>query len=415
MLDRLGFPSIGSHRRFVSAIAIDAVGSGVFMPVSMLYFLVATPLSLVEVGAAISLAGLMSIPAGPVVGGIVDRIGAKPVLQVSNLMQAVGFAAYLFVDSFVGIVAATMLASVGRTAFFGSYGNTVTAITRPGERELWFGFLGALRNVGFAVGGLASGVAVSIGTPAAYSAVVIVNVASYLVALWLLRAVPNTVPPRTPESTQKGAWGVVLRDGKYRLLVLGQLFYSAAMMVLNFAIPVYAAEVLELPGWVVGAVFTLNTVMVGLGQGIAVRSMTGRRRHRLLLSAHLAFAASFVVLLGASEASVALAVVLVLVGTAVYTFGELVGGPVLVALASEAAPDHLRGRYLSFNQLSWTVTGAAAPVTFAWLLEEGPGVTWVSLTLMSLLGAALTVQLARVMPRARTIVTNRPEETPVAV
>lgn len=218
------------------------------------------------------------------------------------------------------------------------------------------------------------------------------------------------MPPRTAESTQAGAWGVVLRDGKYRLLVAGQLFYSAAMMVLNFAIPVYVAEVLELPGWVAGAVFTLNTVMVGFGQGLVVRSMTGRRRNRLLLGAHVAFAASFVVLLGASEASVLLAVVLVLAGTAVYTFGELLGGPVLVALAAEAAPDHLRGRYLSFNQLSWTVTGAAAPVSFAWLLEQGAEVTWLSLTLMSVVGAALTVWLGRAMPLARAVVTNRPKD-----
>ena len=56
MLHRLGFPSVGRHRRFVTAIAIDAVGSGVFMPVSMLYFLVSTDLTLVQVGAAISLA-----------------------------------------------------------------------------------------------------------------------------------------------------------------------------------------------------------------------------------------------------------------------------------------------------------------------------------------------------------------------
>jgi len=54
MLHRLGFPSVGEHRRFVTAIAVDAVGSGVFMPVSMLYFLVSTDLSLVQVGAAIT-------------------------------------------------------------------------------------------------------------------------------------------------------------------------------------------------------------------------------------------------------------------------------------------------------------------------------------------------------------------------
>ena len=84
VLHRLGFPSVGRHRRFVTAIAIDAVGSGVFMPISMLYFLVATDLTLVQVGAAISLASLIALPAGPLIGSVVDRIGAKQVLLAGN-------------------------------------------------------------------------------------------------------------------------------------------------------------------------------------------------------------------------------------------------------------------------------------------------------------------------------------------
>ena len=84
MLHRLGFPSVGRHRRFVTAIAIDAVGSGVFMPISMLYFLVATDLTLVQVGAAISLASLIALPTGPLIGSVVDRIGAKQVLLAGN-------------------------------------------------------------------------------------------------------------------------------------------------------------------------------------------------------------------------------------------------------------------------------------------------------------------------------------------
>ena len=53
------------------------------------------------------------------------------------------------------------------------YGNIVAAISVPGEREKWFGFLGALRNVGFALGGLLSGLAITIGTDTAYAAVVV--------------------------------------------------------------------------------------------------------------------------------------------------------------------------------------------------------------------------------------------------
>ena len=232
----------------MTAIAIDAVGSGVFMPISMLYFLVATDLSLVQVGAAISLASLVALPTGPLIGSVVDRIGAKQVLLAGNVLQGVGFVAYLFSESFVAVTAWTVVVTLGRTAFWGSYGNIVAAISVPGEREKWFGFLGALRNVGFALGGLVSGVAITIGTDTAYAAVVVANAVSYAVAFVLLLAVPAT--ERAEHQRQPGSWATVLRDGPYRVLWLRQLAFSTSMMVLNFALPVYATTVLGLPGWV---------------------------------------------------------------------------------------------------------------------------------------------------------------------
>src|SRR6478735_3290653 len=408
VLQRLGFPSVGDHRRFVTAIAVDAVGSGVFMPVCMLYFLVTTDLSLVQVGAAISLASAVALPAGPLPGGIVDRYGAKHVLLAGNALQALGYVAYLVTDSFVALTLWTVVVTMGRTAFWGSYGNIVAAISVPGEREKWFGFLGALRNVGFALGGLLSGLAITIGTTTAYSAVVVANAASYVLAFLLLLAVPPT--PATGHRSPEGAWRTVLGNKPYRVLWLVQLVYSTAMMVLNFAMPIYAVTVLGLQGWVTGAVFTINTVMVGFGQGLVVRGMTGHRRWRVLLLTNLVFAASFVVLLGASAVSTVLATVVVLVGSVVYTGGELLGGPVLGALGAEAAPDHLRGRYLSLMQLAWTISGAITPVAFAWLLDRGESPIWIALAAISLVGALLSVRLGRVLPEAALRVTNKASE-----
>jgi MFS family permease len=409
VLERLGFPPVGDHRRFVTALAIDAVGSGVFMPVSLLYFLVTTDLGLVQVGAAISLASLVALPAGPLIGSVVDRIGAKHVLLAGNVLQAVGFAAYLIAESFVSLTVWTIVVTVGRTAFWGSFGNIVAAISQPGERERWFGFLGALRNVGFAVGGLASGVAITVGTKAAYATVVIVNAASYAVAFVLLLAVPATARGAGTRS-EPGSWAVVLADRPYRMLFLAQLTYSTSMMALNFAMPVYATEVLGLAGWVTGAIFTLNTVMVGFGQGLVVRGLTGRVRWRVLMAANATFGVSFVVLLGASRLSVTLATVVVLVGSVVYTLGELLGGPVHGALSAEAAPEHLRGRYLSLIQLAWNGSGALAPVGIAWLLSRGPEPVWLAFAAVSVVGMLLAARLGVVMPRAAQRVTNRAED-----
>ncbi len=412
MLARLGFPSVGEHRRFVTAIGVDAIGSGVFMPVSMLYFLAVTPLTLIEVGLAISIASFVALPAGPIIGALVDRLGAKRILLLGNALQAIGFLAYLVAESFAAVLTWTIVVTLGRTAFWGSYGNIVAAISRPGERERWFGFLGALRNVGFAVGGLASGVAITIGTDFAFGAVVAINAVSYLFAFWLLIAVPEAGPDR--HEALPGTWATVIRDRPYRLLVVAQVGYSLPMMILNFALPVYAVTVLDLPGWITGVVFTINCIMVGLGQGLVVNALTGRVRYRVLLLTQAAFATSYVVFLGASALSVVVASVVIVLGGMVYTVAELTGGPVLAALSAEAAPEHLRGRYLSLIQLAWNVSSTIAPVLFAWLLDAGSAPLWLVMLGVAAVATLVAARLGTVLPQAAARVTNKAEATVAA-
>ncbi|MEO6019185.1 MAG: MFS transporter [Knoellia sp.] len=404
MLQRLGFPRVGEHRRFVSAIVADTIGTGLFLPLTILYFLKVTDLSLVEVGAALSVSALLTMPAAFVIGTLVDRFGGRRMMLIGNLVQAVGMLAYLWVEAFWPVALATVLLNLGRQAFWGSFGNVVTAITQRGERELWFGFLQALRNLGFAIGGVLAGVAVQLDTELAFHAVVIANTATFVLAFFLLLDVPDHRSVAIDDQPA-GGWGVVLRDRAYLRLVLGQLLFVVGMMVLNFALPVYAVETLDLPGWVVGAVFTLNTLLTGLGAGLTVRWMTGRVRARMMSLAQVFFVLGYAGFALAGVLPVGVAVAVMLLGAIVYTGGELTGGPVFSATAAEAAPDHLRGRYLGLVQLSWGLGGAVAPVAYTALLEHGTYTIWLVLGLIGLLGAAYSLTLPRALPTAGERVT----------
>ncbi|CAN5421877.1 MFS transporter [soil metagenome] len=408
MLEKLGFPDARRHRRLVTAIAVDAIGSGVFMPVSILYFLASTPLSLVTIGLALSIASGLQLPAAPLLGGLVDKLGAKRVLLAANLIQAVGFVGYVFADSFGSVLAASAVVQLGQTAFWGSYSPVVASISEPGERERWFGFLGALRNASFAVGGLVAAAAITVGTTTAYTVVVVVNAASYLLAYTLLLSVDTPRPVATTASLSgsRTGWGQVLRDRPYLLLVATNYTYATSAMALNIAIPVYVTTVLDLPGWVAGAVFTINTVLIGLGQGLVVNAMAGSVRTNIIALGSLLSAASYLVLLSAEWTTVAVGVALVLFGAVVYTGGELVSGPVLTALSTDTAPAHLRGRYVSMYQLSWTVSATVAPVTLTWLLEQGPVPLWGALAAVALCGVALSTLLRRAMPLAASPVVH---------
>ncbi|MFF1761525.1 MFS transporter [Streptomyces sp. NPDC058266] len=398
--DRATHPLIAPHRRFVAAIVIDSIGTGVFVPVSMLYFLATTSLTLVQVGAALTTAGLLALPAGRLAGGLVDRYGAKPVLQAANLAQALGFAGYLVAGQTWQISLCAWLNSAGRAVFFGCYGVTVTALAAPGRRERWFGLLGSVRNLGYALGGLLSAVAVTIGTHGGYAAIVVVNALSYIAAFALLQAVPNARPK--PGQDADGGWPRVLRDRRYLSLVAHQLCFAISLFALNIAIPVYTVDVLGLPGWTAGAVFTLNTLMVGFGQGIVVRWLSGRIRSRVLAAGHACFAAGYLLFLAADRlAALALAIAVVLLGTGSYTFGEILGGPVTSTVAAESAPDALRGRYLALNQLAVTVAGAVTPVALSGLLSTGAAAIWLTLVGVSILGAMLATAIGRAVPAAQ--------------
>jgi MFS family permease len=155
-----------------------------------------------------------------------------------------------------------------------------------------------------------------------------------------------------------------------------------------------------------GAVFVINTVMIGVGQGLVVRRMTGAVRRRVLHTAITFTAGSFLLLYAADALSVAAGVVVVLVGAVVYTLGELTTGPVVAALSAEAAPPARRGRYMAATQLAWSCSGAVGPLLYSAMLDRGPFTMWGGVLVLCGVWAVLVVVLANRMPLARERVTN---------
>ncbi|MBO0847484.1 MAG: MFS transporter [Nocardioides sp.] len=418
MLQRLGFPDVGPHRRFVSALAIDAVGSGIWMPLSMLYFLHQTSLSLVQLGLAMTIANTVVIPVVPMLGSLVDRIGPKWVMQLGNAGAAVAFALYPFAHSLWSVTLLVFAATATRSAFWGALGPMVTQITRPGEREIWFGFLQAMRNAGYGVGGVLAAVALTVGSSASFQSVVLANAASYVVAFLLMAGVSGGGRPEPASGgieDQARGWWVAFADRGYRVLIAVIFCYALVETTLNITMPVYFIDTLGLPGWVPGTVFVINTVMIGVGQGLVVRAMTGAVRRRVLHTAITFSAVSFVTLYAAHALSVTTGVVVVLVAAVVYTLGEMTTGPVVAALSAETPPPEQRGRYMAATQLAWSASSAVGPLVYSALLDRGALAAWGGPLLLCLVWSGLVEVLAARMPQAARPVTNVAEGEPGAV
>ena len=78
-----------------------------------------------------------------------------------------------------------------------------------------------------------------------------------------------------------------------------------------------------------------------------------------------------------------------------------------LAVLTEAAPDHLRGRYLSLFQLSWAVGGVLAPAAYTFLLDHGRDTLWLVLLGVAVVAGGYATRLWRVVPSAALAVVDR--------
>lgn len=399
---RLGFPAIGSNRRVVVALVVDAIGSGLFLPFSVLFFVATTDLTVAQVGLAVSVGGIARFAAGPVAGGLADRFGPLRVLIIANVLQGVGFVGYLFVGRLWTLMLVTLVVQAGNAGFWSSYSPLVVEISAPGERERWFGLLGALRNVGFAVGALAAGAAVSIGGVAGYRALALANAASYALAAVLLHRAHTLAAWSPAVVTASGpGWRTVLRDRPYLALTATNVSVATTSLALTLVMPVWAVENLGLPAWVPGAALTVNCAMVGLLQGPVVAAMTGHARYRALQLSMVLQVLASAVLLSAATTSVGVGVVLVILGVVVLTVGELMESPVSNTVAAEAAPAVARGRYLAVHQTSWNIASVIAPASLTALLAVSGLAVWGALSVVAIAGGIGFGLVARHLPAAR--------------
>lgn len=391
----LGLPFVVGYRRYAVAMAADSLGTGMFFPVSLLYFVHATDLHVAEIGAGLAVATAASLPTGLAFGALVDRWGARNVVILSNVVHAVAFIGYGVVDSWMSLVALMFVAQAGDRAFYAAYAPLTTQVSTPDNRRQWFGLLAAMRNAGMALGAVLAGVGLGVAGDTAFEVIVLLNAATFALAAVLLVGLRPPPLPVMPPPTEPvfGSWRVVLKDRAYLALCLLNVCFALPSNALTLVLPLYLVQDLGMPSWTVGLGFALNCVLSATLQNPVVGRFPHWSHVKMLRTAAAASAASALIFLAARLQGGAW--VCLVLGVLVFTAGELLEGPAMSTLSSEAAPHRLRGRYLSVFQLSWSVANSAGTAVVTALMGLDFGLAWVALAILSGLGGAFITPIGR--------------------
>ncbi|GAA1661302.1 MFS transporter [Fodinicola feengrottensis] len=384
----------------IVALAIDMVGTGIFLPVSLLYFIVVAGIPAGTVGICLTVANLISLPLPLLVGMLVDRIGSRLVVVIGLLLQGAGFLGYLAVRTPFWLVIAALTVAVGVRFFWSAVFTLVTERSEPERRDHWFGIFGAVQNAGIGVGSLISAGLVLLGTHAAYHFVIVVNGLSFVVAAAVVMLVGQSGNPATHEKEANEPSVPLGRNRPYLALIGINTIFALCSVMLGVGVPIYVDLGLHQPGWVTGVLFAANTVAIALLQTQVVRWLKGRRRVRIMMFSGILWAGWAVCLALAVRTPSILVVPLLFVVTAAFTTAEMTHGPTSNGLSAGASPVAGRGRYIAAFQYSWAFANVLAPALFTQLFAVATILPWIVIAALAALAAVAVRALERHLPAA---------------
>jgi MFS family permease len=401
-------PTPGWLRVLIAVLLVDMLGAGLYMPVSLLYFTKVSDLPLSTVGWCLSFAQLATLPLPLVIGRLVDRVGARAVVLGGLLLQGIGFLGYLWVASPWSLVLFALLTAFGQRAYWSSIFTLIAELATAPERDRAYGVAGAAQNTGVGLGAVLAALLLAVGDESAYQIAVVANAVTFLVsAVVLWRGVPAA--RRAPAVRSPGLGVRPLRDRPFVALVGANTVFALCSGMLALGLPVFMADALDGPGWLVAVLLGANTAALALCQVWVVKRTEGRRRTRVLVLAAMLWA-GWGVLMAATLGLPTVAVLpFLLLVTAAYTLAELLHAPTSNALAAAVAPESTRGSYLATFQFSFALAGAIGPALFTQLFGWHPVAPWLVLAAAALLAGLAMLALERRLP-ALAVRTRATEE-----
>jgi len=342
-------------------VFVDLIGFGMIIPILPLY---AKSFQAAEwqIGLLLGCYSFMQFLASPVLGYISDRIGRKPVLLVSLIGSAIGYAvmasaASLTMLFIARIIAGICGASVGTAAAY------IADITPPENRSRRMGLIGAAFGVGFVLGPAIGGILSQFWTKGPFwfgAGLAFLNA----IAVLLILPEPEKHVKRSEAAIPTGT-EVVDQTGRGGIPILVVTYFVA---IAGFAIvTMIYPQVLDRRFSLTPAEISLVFVFLGLVgafiQGGAIGRMARRfGDYKLAAAGLLLMAISMVIMPFARNMPLFL----------LFTFGLAVGNslaqPTLMAMASRLAASTAQGRVIGTVQSAGSLGRVVGPSAGGFML-----------------------------------------------
>jgi MFS family permease len=358
-------PGRGPLRRLAAMTLVNTFGRGLYMTLSALYFTRIVGLSVARVGLGLTIAGSIGALAGIPFGHAADRMGARRMLIVLMLAEAISTACYAVVGSFAAFLTVacfTIVADRASTAVRnGLYAHVLPAEGRTQARA----YLRSVTNVGIGAGAAMAAVALQADTKTAYVLLILLDTLTFLVSAVIVSTVRETAAPLAhvsprPHTRRRNP---ALRDRPYLVITGLTAVMSLQFGLLEVGLPLWIVDHTPAPRVMVSLTLLLNTVLVVLMQVPASRGVTDvTSAARAAARGGLLMAVSCLLLATAHGVPAWAAVTLLLSGVVVQTLSEVTSSAAGWALSYDLADEAHHGAYQGVYSSGFALAFMLAPI-----------------------------------------------------
>jgi predicted MFS family arabinose efflux permease len=343
-------------------------------------------------------------------GGLSDRLGPRRTIIGTTAIAALLIVSVPAMTSLPAISVAVALAGALSQAYRPASAAMLSDLIPATRQVMVFAMYRLGINLGVVAGPLLAVLLIHYSWNLLFLVEGLAALGYALIGLFLLPADPPSAGRTGPGAVARVGYAVVLRDGRY-LLFLAAMLVNALVYVQYVAVLPLAVTAAGLPMIVYSALLSLNGALV-VGFELLVTTRVQKWPPRL------AVGLGFLLLGGGLTLyAVPAGLAVFVLGTVIWTMGEVVGGPTMFAYPALAAPAAAKGRYLGAAHAMFGVGGALGPVLGVALWSRAGPALWLACgggAVLALLAAATGIRDPRPEPARVAGAGDRPTDPPAA-
>jgi MFS family permease len=368
-------------RIVIAGDAVAALGTGLILPLTLIYLHQVRGIRLPVVGALLAMQAAIGLIAVPFSGALMDRIGARKVLAGTLIGQAIGSAALAWTHSVLTAIPVMLFFGASMAPRFPAFMTLLAGLTpRPDEQQRAFAVNFTVLNAGIGVGGGIGAAVASVHHLASFQAMFVGNAVCCLLFTAVLTKLPDIRPPHS-EQTAKVGYRDVLANRPLRAVVIATLVLAfTGYAALDSGLPAFATVEAHVPVRVVALSLTANTVLIVVAQLFVLRLVRMLRRSRALAMIGLIWAVSWAIFgLAGLDLSQAARTACILGFAALFGLGETFMAPTISPLVNSLADDRTRGRANALSSGVYSLAFVVSPTISTGLIAGGLAGLWIGL------------------------------------